>query len=734
MPAIVASWLAGQYDSDKSVSRAANESFNRVFGSEEKKRNVWRLYQSSISEYSRDVIMKETTYTLSDERTSSPDDASAKYSRVVGAAITVVSNLLGQSQSAMCLVASWWLISESENTSKSDLEKSQTLIEELLNKEKVWNFASHDDPYVRRALYRLLVVALAKEKNALNPSLVSANILTAGLHTNQASSAFDFAKAIAALSMDIPDVWTVHYTGSGKKSAQNRLCHFLKRGSQGGPAEFWNYISTLISQLPSSILISADGETIKTEDAEHRSYSPVLSALHEGLNSKNEVSANQGAAWNTYLDASERVRSSLDDANDRHQFYKASVFPILTQYIRPSPEQSRWVISGPQQMSICMRVCSLALLGDPEAFNEEWQSWSMKVIEDLKTSLPEQSKDFTKSQEAVSAEADRWYHLQASLLGGSSAESTRPIVKESVSSEVPSIVSILKDRNGKPYAAAAALEALIRTMAELVLTQDVIKDTMIDFVNKVLPNILLSPSAKHLIRLLEVLEDKIDVRQSYQNCMQTLGDAPESTAKSVALQSFISSRRLGDTDSLYKVVMASLQHAMRDDDAASWSLVMAAASNPVAPKKLTDEILAGMTEDLTINAKSSAGLNGLEKIAKQNQGVLRDFALSTRGSVLISRLLILADSPDATISQRAKNLDNLLERALVVDGGSCRAVKTMIEMVNEGLDKAGPESLSYVTASYIRFTAHDDWVTGLIRLSAKRESCWNRLLQLMSLR
>lgn len=97
MSTVVASWLAGLYDNDKSVNRAANESFNRVFASEEKRRNVWRVYQTFILDYSRDVIVKETIGTLSDERTTSPDDASAKYSRVVGTAIMLVNNLLGSS-------------------------------------------------------------------------------------------------------------------------------------------------------------------------------------------------------------------------------------------------------------------------------------------------------------------------------------------------------------------------------------------------------------------------------------------------------------------------------------------------------------------------------------------------------------------------------------------------------------------------------------------------------------
>lgn len=97
MPFVVPSWVAGLYDNDKSVVRAANESFNRVFTTEEKRKNVWRLYQTSILEYSRDVICKETTATLSDERTTSPGDASAKYSRVVGSAMMIVTNILGSS-------------------------------------------------------------------------------------------------------------------------------------------------------------------------------------------------------------------------------------------------------------------------------------------------------------------------------------------------------------------------------------------------------------------------------------------------------------------------------------------------------------------------------------------------------------------------------------------------------------------------------------------------------------
>ena len=95
MPRIVGAWLSGLYDNDKLVTRAAYDAFTNVFPSDDKQKNVWRVYQPSILEYCRDAILKESVRTLSDERTTSPDDAEAKYARVVSSAISVVTNILG---------------------------------------------------------------------------------------------------------------------------------------------------------------------------------------------------------------------------------------------------------------------------------------------------------------------------------------------------------------------------------------------------------------------------------------------------------------------------------------------------------------------------------------------------------------------------------------------------------------------------------------------------------------
>lgn len=92
---VVGAWLAGLYDNDRPVHRSALESFTKVFSTEEKRRNVWKIYQSSILDFVDDVLLHQTPLTLSDERTVKRDDAESKYARVVGAAILLFNRIIG---------------------------------------------------------------------------------------------------------------------------------------------------------------------------------------------------------------------------------------------------------------------------------------------------------------------------------------------------------------------------------------------------------------------------------------------------------------------------------------------------------------------------------------------------------------------------------------------------------------------------------------------------------------
>lgn len=97
MPQLIAAWLAGLYDNDRSVARATQDSLKQVFTTDEKIRSLWRIYLNAILEYTTYTIINETKYSISDERATNPDDASAKYTRVIGAAVLMVTRVMGKS-------------------------------------------------------------------------------------------------------------------------------------------------------------------------------------------------------------------------------------------------------------------------------------------------------------------------------------------------------------------------------------------------------------------------------------------------------------------------------------------------------------------------------------------------------------------------------------------------------------------------------------------------------------
>lgn len=158
MPQSVAAWLCGLYDADRSVVEATQSSLRQVFATPEKIQNIRKAYQQPILEYCRDAIDKESATTLSDERTVTPDDAAAKYSRVISACISLLGSLLS-------------------NLQREELSKYQADYESLLGDKKLWEFASSNDASIRRSLHKFLKTCLVKEsgKRVFNVQKFKAN-------------------------------------------------------------------------------------------------------------------------------------------------------------------------------------------------------------------------------------------------------------------------------------------------------------------------------------------------------------------------------------------------------------------------------------------------------------------------------------------------------------------------------------------------------------------------------
>lgn len=151
MPNLVGAWVAGLQDPDRTVSRSAEEAFQSVFSTAEKQSNVLKVYQQQIIEFARDALLNESEKTLSDERSTSAEDADAKFQRLVASAIAVINELLTK-------------------VPESELHKQHEAYDEVLTNNKFWDFTSSKDASVRRFLFRLLRTCLDTRPGMLSNS------------------------------------------------------------------------------------------------------------------------------------------------------------------------------------------------------------------------------------------------------------------------------------------------------------------------------------------------------------------------------------------------------------------------------------------------------------------------------------------------------------------------------------------------------------------------------------
>ncbi|KAL8696693.1 MAG: hypothetical protein Q9201_007532, partial [Fulgogasparrea decipioides] len=663
MPDVVGPWLAGLFDGDKTISRTVQTSFKQVFHTEEKVKSVWIVYLGPILQYCTDAVFKETVHTLSDERTASPDDASAKHARVVAAAIFVVRYVI-------------------ENVHGEGLYKQQDKLNNFLGRKELWKFASHSDPFVRRAVYNLLEMAVMEKLEVQNLEVISSYVLESSLSLNQTGTALEYARVLAHLTQYVPTVWTDLYTGTGKKTATKRLCQFLARGSQGGSAPYWIEIKILTQNLPMSVILPQS-------DAPDERF-VVVEALRDGVSNRDEPRSNQHAAWNAYLQLIQRLSSDSEVSHD--ELIKRFVMPILVHYIAPSRETLPWTISGPQQ-PIVLDAVRVALISQ-QVFTDDWQTLSRTIVQDVQTSLPEQSKDFVKSQDAVSAKASRWYNLQAALSKENIAQDIKVVMTDASIFEIKSAMALLKTRNGKPYGAASLIETAIRALPYLLMAENRMRDAMADFVNTGVPSLLLSPAGPYLIDLIPWLGSILEVNMIYRSSLNTVLQAPENQAKHKALQRLAASPCLAHLDQDQELLgtwISSLKHAV-SNGAMEDAIFRTAIANPDAPSKLMQDLLAQLFEDLSLDEHQSTSLKGLEAVVKHRQDALKVYDVSSDASALLAKLMSLAQSPDEAISQRAKSIGDILRTNASADPS--QGDQKILGIIRHGLDSVESDALS----------------------------------------
>ncbi|CAJ2514030.1 Uu.00g021490.m01.CDS01 [Anthostomella pinea] len=700
IPKIVGSWLVGTFDRDRAVSRVATEGLSSFLTTPEKVTQFWKRCQQQILDYASDAI-KETTDTLSDQRSTNTDDAETKYHRVLAGSLALVLNLLQKLEPA-------------------DTDKCLDSYDQFFEENKVWASATINDPVVRRLSCQLLSTCLSKRPGRIEADLarLSKVFVAEGLKSPQSGSATDYVVALTNLTEKHPSVWTSEYRG--KKSPISRLKVLLERGSQGGTARFWSSLTQLLSILPDDVL-----------PKDPVGIAEFLKSLRSGLTSRDEPRANAVDAWSTYLAMTRHFMKTVQSSDARQQLVEENIFPLTAHYLHPTPETSMWA-SG-SQIPILIKVftstATSAFEDMVEATRVEWDRLKEIMKDNIRNSLPEASKEHQKSQKSVADEGKRWFILTGTLLDAHerTVSTDRPIpdIPKRPSLELlGECVKLLETRNWKPFGPAATVESAFNHAPSLFKSSSGGISDVLECLETSLPEskeeFLTSSAAPYLfssiILLGQIPERKQDFEKIWEANTATLVECIESPGAVPALTKLISSKcatpiaqqmPILQTELIRRCLMCAVGNS-----GSSWELFDAIVTYDTLTESAANRLLkefAGRVMNST-GQPNQGVIRGLQYIAQKKPELLsHDEEIHM---TLMTNLLSLSERPG--VGPEIMALRSLME---IPPSGRSR----LLGLLQENINNANAGSLSVDTLVQQAMQAQESIDTSAIESDRRSE-------------
>jgi hypothetical protein len=665
MPKIAGPWLAGVFDSDKAAANAARDSLALVFNTPEKIQGVRKTFHQSITEYCKDAVLNETVQTLSDERTISADDAQATYARVVATSISLLTSMLN-------------------NLSPEEISQQQSLYEELLEN-KIWDFVNFADTGVRRSMHRLVRSCIHNQPELISSHLkaISTAYIYEGLPSDQTGSSLDFVQTLEHLTSIHPNIWTEAY--SGKKPAASRLRSLLKHGSQAGPTEFWPTLENIVRKIPDDVLPNTYDEVAE-----------LLSNARIGV-CKREDRFNASHSWQTYATLADASSRNLSEV-DQDRLTENYVLPVIKQYVSPHPETSDWNITGAKPASVVAKLAQVHRF--PSVLERELPNLVDQLVEQIKVSQPEQSKDFDKSQRDVAASGERWAALQRELTNGGHdlPDTLQAAFVAQDKRLINECFTLLTSRGGKPYGAAATVNELLKSCGDLLRSDPEILTAVFSFAEKDLPDLLFTPSQSHLAYCLYALSSESSFDSTFEAVINLVSEADaEASSKELLCKTLFNRQtpehavKLAQNSDKLQTLFANLSTPNTDGKIACPRLLADLLPMQVVSSDTIASILDQLNNSLAGEQASTDALTSLDHLASSSKGALSKLLLGTTANTdqLLTSLLRLEKSSDDDIADLASKLSSKLSLVGDSDGSADK-----FSVVRQNLEEVSERSLS----------------------------------------
>lgn len=661
IPKVVGPWLAGLYDRDRAVARAANDGLSSFLDTPEKVKGFWSKCHAQILEYALSAI-QETVDTLSDERSTTKEDAEAKFARVVTASLSLVLGLLQRMDDA-----------EVGNMSEQ--------YDDYFNEDSVWASIASPDATVRKTIYQLIFACVVRKLPYAESTKVKQAIISGGLRTNQSGSASEYVRALTKLTSVHPDVWEP--SAKQKKNPLVLLQTFIAKGSQGSPPNFWEYLDQLLSILPAD-LIDFDFAL------------SLMTSIKSGITHREEPRTNTSFAWKCYIDTAKRLLQSIGP-DDQLAFAEVHMFPLSDDFLFSESDRPS-IPLGPNAMSVFVEAYFAIIHSSPKlvsASAEQWNRLAGTLCAQISGSLPEVSKEYEMSQEKIAEKGRRWFalvgHIHDRLL---SMQKTPADHTFSPSAKVISqCITLLESRNMKPFGAARVIEYALSTSPHIFEGEP--GRQLASFLRSAADDadkVIASSSSRYLfscLRMFGALPYQVaEFNQIWPLWTDAVLGLPASASRDLALTSLVSQENgtdLARNDKRLQAEIVARTFATINGEADAWSLLEAAAKHDSLATEtyqpLVRELLALTEKD---PQRTENALKALEMIAKAKPEILSED--ETIHTALVAQSLSLSEISDTGVSAKAVAIRSLL------DSGSDGKLP-VVGIIQSNLERVGSQAL-----------------------------------------
>lgn len=677
IPKIVGPWLAGAYDRDRTVSRAASDCISSFLNTDEKTQMFWKKCKLQIIDYATEA-MKETSKTLSDMRFTSEEDAASVFHRVLYSTMSLVYTLL-------------------QKLDATDRNELQDAFGRFFSVNRIVSNTVDKDNNVRRAAYDLIRTTLEIQPAFLETQIeqLAVTLTHDALKMSQQGSVNALIKLLTHLSTARPQSW------QGKAHPLTQLRPLLEKGSQGDNSRsFWQELDTLITAMHAGC-----PETISLKEAAN-----VLISFRSGISHRDELRSNAVNGWTAYLSTTKYLIGVVEP-QAQAELVEKHVLPLLGHFVLLHDSKSVW-ISG-AQVPIATRLsllcCRPAYPAVVESSRAEWTKLSAEFTERMSNSLPEVSKEHVSSQQEIASEGDRWFSLVHDIHRSveiAAPTSTGPpnlvedVLLQPTLDILRSAVDLLKRRNYKPFGAAHVLSAAF-THAPHILRNEgrEIVEKLFSVENTEELSLLLgSSSASQLLSCLRAMAGMPEFSERYKTVLfgvisiLAASTNAETTAQQLTLlitNTSDSVSALNRSNDTIQTILKSLCLDTVRGKLSSWDLFNAVfASNSLS--EATGKSLALAVTEILGNSEEEVAnaLTALNTIASNNPEFLpqeESFKLD-----LVTKLLAVTEINDPVLSSKVDLLRSQIDT-------HSKGEPPLVKIIQENLDSAGLDSLEIDT-------------------------------------